>query len=81
MSPTTAAARALTELVDTARALTDQARKRRRGDIAHRLTAISTQLDAARTRLVQDGAEYIEPAWAYVDAGRRAIALYRVAIT
>jgi hypothetical protein len=79
-APTVAAARALTDLVDTARILIPIAEKKRRKNIQHRLGVIVAQLDAARTRLIQEGGDYIDPAWAYVDAGRRAIGTYRVVL-
>lgn len=79
-SPTIAAARALTALVGDARALIPVAEKKRRRQIAHRLTIIATQLDACRTRLVQDGPAYIDTAWAWVDAARIAIANYRLVL-
>lgn len=80
IAPTIAAARALTDLVDTARVLIPIAEKRKRKNIQHRLGVIVAQLDATRTRLIQEGADYIDPAWAYVDAGRRAIGTYRVVL-
>jgi len=79
-SPTLAAARALTDLVDTARATRDRALRKRRRDIAHRCNVVAMQLDAARTRLVQDGEGYIASAWAYVDAGRVALRNYRIVL-
>lgn len=79
-SPTIAAARALTDLVDTARALSTRATTKRRPGIAHRCQVIAAQLDATRTRLVQDGTDYLDTAWAYVDAGRRAIGTYKLVL-
>lgn len=79
-SPTIAAARALTDLVDTARATADRAALKRQRTIAQRCQVIASQLDAARTRLVQDGPEYLDTAWAYVDAGRRALGTYRLVL-
>jgi hypothetical protein len=80
-SPTIACARALTDLVDTARATRDKAVEKRRREIANRCQVIASQLDATRTRLVQDGADYLPSAWAYVDAGRVALRNYRVVLT
>ena len=77
---TVAAARALTDLVDSARATHDRAVSKRRRLIAHRCTVIAVQLDAARTRLVQDGDEYIPTAWAYVDAARVALRNYKLVL-
>lgn len=79
-SPTIPAVRALTDLVETARALTERAQVKRRRSIAHRCGVIASQLDAARTRLVQEGPDYIDTAWAYVDAGRRALANYKLVL-
>lgn len=81
LSPTVAAARALSDLIDTARTLLPIARQRRRRNIEHRLNVIIGQLDATRTRLVQDGEEYITTAWAFVDAGRSAIATYKLVLS
>lgn len=81
MSPTIAACRALNDLIETARATQADAKKKRRSDIAHRLGVIISQLDATRTRLVQDGTEYIDTAWAYVDSGRVAIRNYRMVVS
>ena len=66
-SPAIAAVRALSDLVDTARATRDRALEKRRREIANRCQVIASQLDATRTRLVEDGEEYIGTAWAYVD--------------
>lgn len=65
---------ALTDLVETTDARA--ARCRAAGDfgLAHEFEAIRQTLDGARTRLVEDGPEYLEAAWAFVDAGRRALA-------
>lgn len=80
MSPTLPALNALTELVDAARATRDRADRRRRRDIAHRLEVIAIQLDGARTRLVQDGREYLPRANAMIQAGRTAIRNYQHAL-
>lgn len=81
MSPTIAACRALNDLVDTARTSAKRARAKRRNDIAGRLDIIAAQLDATRTRLVQEQAPYLDTAWAMIDAARKAIALYRPVIS
>jgi Na+/phosphate symporter len=77
MSPTTAALVALCDLVDTARDLAAVALKRRDKHRAARLHQIAQQLDATRTRLVQDGEDYIRTAWAYVDTARRMLAIHK----
>jgi hypothetical protein len=79
-SATIAAARALSDLVDTARATRDRALEKHRREIANRCQVIASQLDATRTRLVQDGDEYIATAWAYVDAGRAALRNYAMVL-
>lgn len=79
-SPTIAAARALSDLVQTARATRDRALEKRRMPIAQRCQVIVSQLDATRTRLVQDGPDYIPTAWAFVDAGRVALRNYRLVL-
>jgi hypothetical protein len=76
--PTVACARALSALVDDARAMIPEAVAARRRHVAHRLAVVVAQLDAARTRLVQDGVDYLECGWAWVDAGRQAVANYRL---
>jgi hypothetical protein len=79
-SPTIAAARALSDLVETARVFRNLAKDKRRRDIAKRCQVIAVQLDATRTRLVQDGDEYLDTAWAYVDAGRRSLGTYSLVL-
>lgn len=67
---TRAALTALTDLVDTARAMIldapTEVTKRSAISLAH-------TLDAARTSLTQEGDDYLESAWAFIDAGRRLI--------
>lgn len=77
MSPTIAAARQLTELVHAARAAAIRSRAAGRPDLARRHEITATQLDAARTRLVQEGSDYIVTAWATIDAARALIASRR----
>jgi hypothetical protein len=60
---------ALTDLIVTARRQEQRASIRER----MRLRSMIAQLDAARTRLVQDGDEYLEVAWSFLDAGREAV--------
>lgn len=80
-SPTVAALRALSDLVATARTLRDKAVTKRRREIANRCQVIASQLDATRTRLVQDGDQYIDTAWSYVDAGRVALRNYALVLS
>lgn len=80
MSPTVTALAVLNDLVDSSRSLIPVAEKKGHTKVAHRLAVIAHQLDATRTRLVQDGPEYIDTAWAYIDAGRVAIANYRLVL-
>jgi hypothetical protein len=80
LSPTIAAVRALNILVHDARDLIPIAEAHRRRQIAQRLNTIASQLDACRTRLVQEGPDYIETAWAWVDSGRLALANYRLVL-
>lgn len=72
---TLAASRALNDLIDTGKML-EQAARKVDGDTADYIAGTLTKLDAVRTRLVQDGADYLDEAWAFVDAGRRIIAGY-----
>lgn len=80
MSPTIAALNVLNDLVNVCRDLLKVALRRGRRDIAARLSIIASQLDATRTRLVQDGREYIDTAWSFIDAGRVAIRNYRMVL-
>jgi hypothetical protein len=74
------AVRALSELVDDARWLIPVAIACKRRHVAHRLAVVAAQLDACRTRLVQEGDSYSATAWAWVDAGRTAIANYKLTL-
>ena len=64
----------LAHLVDTARmraqASEDHGDTRR----ARALRDIATTLDRARTILVEDGDDYFDAAWAFVEAGRLTLA-------
>jgi hypothetical protein len=71
---TAPATRALTDLVDTARARAARARADGLDGTAKTLDQIARTLDGARTRLIEDGIEYLDAAWAFVDAGRGALA-------
>lgn len=68
------ATNALSDLVDTARTRAERARRVGAEALALDLDGIAATLDRARTRLVEDGTEYLDAAWAFVDAGRRALA-------
>lgn len=65
---------ALTDLVITARSRARACRVRSETTRAAELDNIAKTLDGARTRLVQDGPEYLDAAWAFVNAGRTALA-------
>ncbi len=41
---------------------------------------LALSLDAVRTRLVQEGEEYLPVAWAFVDSGRLTITRYMIRI-
>ena len=71
---TTTATNALTDLVGTARTRAIRARANGNDNHGESLLSIADTLDAARTRLVQDGTEYLDSAWAFVEAGRAALA-------
>lgn len=79
-SQTIAAARALTSLVDAADAFAQRCDTLDWPMRAGRIREIRTTLDAARTRLVEDGPNYIDAAWGFVDAGRRQLASHRASI-
>lgn len=70
MTITLPATNALSELVDDARTLRDNAEHLGHERAAQQLDAIARTLDSARTRLVEDGADYLDAAWAFLDAGR-----------
>lgn len=73
-APTKAAADALTDLVNTARTRAAEARAEGLDATAAQLDSVAKTLDGARTRLIEDGPDYIDAAWAFVDASRRMIA-------
>ena len=60
----------LSQLVDGHRDERDRARLWLRPRIADKLDAAAMQLDAVRTRLVEDGEEFMDEAVAFIDAGR-----------
>jgi hypothetical protein len=69
-----AALEALGDLVATARTHADVERLNRRTGWAQNWDTLASSLDAVRTRLVQEGDDYLEVAWAFVDSGRLTIA-------
>ena len=77
MNPTTGTLTALTALVDETRRLAASAIKRKNPHMGARLTDLARQLDACRTRLVQDGDEYLPTAWAWLDTARPMVATWR----
>ncbi len=74
MSPTIAATRAVADLLDTARRRRGQALILGEGDVVFTLASMIDALDATRTRLIQQGPEYIDTAWAIIDAARYMLA-------
>jgi hypothetical protein len=60
----------LSQLVDGHRSERDRANMWLRPRVAFSLDAAAMQLDAVRTRLVEDGEEFIDEATAFIDAGR-----------
>lgn len=71
---TKTATNALTDLVDTSRTRAEQCRANGMEAQATTLDHIAKTLDGARTRLVEDGSEYLDAAWAFIDAGRKMLA-------
>lgn len=80
MTTTIVATNALTDLVLTARAMHETAEKHKLTRVARSLNSIATICDGARTRLVEDGEDYLDAAWAFVDVGRKLIAGHRVTL-
>lgn len=71
---------ALNDLVHTARTRAGEL-VTHDSDLATRMRQTATKLDAVRTRLVQDGDEYLDQAWAFVDGARMVIAVTTEAAT
>jgi len=65
---------ALTELTELARVYRDAATVQGRPGSAQSWAQLAGKLDSARTTLIQEGAEYLEVAWAFVDSGRYTVA-------
>lgn len=64
----------LSALVDSARELRKEARALGMRQTAKQLGSIISTLDAARTRLVEDGPEYFDAARAFINTGADLIA-------
>ncbi|UGS26604.1 hypothetical protein K8F61_18640 [Microbacterium resistens] len=73
---TLAAIGALSTLVDDCRTAARRARRARQHALLTEIRRLGNSFDAARTRIVQDGADYLPTAWAFVDAGRRTLSTY-----
>lgn len=74
LSPTKVATDALSDLVHTARSRGLEAKRAGMIHTAYALMRLAADLDGARTRLVEDGPDYLDAAWAFIDAGRRMVA-------
>jgi len=74
MTTTAAACNAIAELIRSANYERGRAKRKRLPILADQLDLTSRQLDAVRTTLVQEGDEYLQTAWAFVDAGRLTLA-------
>jgi hypothetical protein len=72
--PQAAAFDALTDLVDTARMYREEADRAGFYGRTQTWDALALHLDGCRTRLVEEGEEYLTTAWAMVDAGRLTVA-------
>lgn len=65
-----AALAALADLVDTARRRARTAHAHHDEHTACAYATVADTLDRARTILVEEGDDYLDAAWAFVDAGR-----------
>lgn len=63
----------LTDLVLTARIRRNAAINQGHAKRAQDFDNVAQTLDRVRTRLVQDGPEYLDAAWAFIDGGRKII--------
>lgn len=70
----------LNELVDTARETRKSAPPTTPPKLLYAVATLEDTLDAARTTLVQEGDDYLEAAWAFIDAGRGLLATARTNI-
>jgi len=73
-TPTVHCINALSDLVHSARRLATRAELADAARLHRVAVSIADTLDRARTRLVEDGDEYLDAAWAFVDAGRKHVA-------
>ena len=69
---------ALSDLVQTARTTANAAGFKGKLRAERKADHIARVCDAARTRLVQEGPVYLEPAWAIVDTAREHLAAVRL---
>lgn len=67
---------ALGDLVDTARRRASQAEGYGDAASARAHIDVADTLDRARTILVEEGDDYLDAAWAFVDAGRLTLARF-----
>lgn len=65
---------ALTDLIATARIRGKRAAERNLPDTAYVYGDIASTLENANTRLAEDGADYLDAAWAFIDAARTVLA-------
>ncbi|WP_309105029.1 hypothetical protein [Microbacterium sp.] len=65
---------ALADLIASARIRAERAEAHHLPDTAFVLAGIATTLSNARARLAEDGSDYLDAAWAFVDAGRTTLA-------
>ena len=72
--PQAAAFDALSDLVNTARLYRDAAEVAGLPGRTQTWDALALTLDSARTRLVEEGEDYLPEAWGMVDAGRLTVA-------
>jgi hypothetical protein len=78
--PQAAAFDALTELVNPARMHRDASLLNGRPGWAQTWDILAGHLDRSRTRLVEEGDDYLADAWGTVDAGRLTIARHLIRI-
>jgi hypothetical protein len=78
--PQAAAFDALTDLVNTSRRYRDEADRAGRPGWTQTWDALALHLDRSRTRLVEEGEDYLTDAWAIVDAGRLTVARHIIRV-
>jgi hypothetical protein len=69
---------ALVDLVDSARGHRDAHEAAHKIGTAQTFDNLAKHLDAVRTTLIEEGDDYLDVAWAFVDAGRLTIARHLV---